>query len=59
MEQLFTVENGTFIEKDLGESFIVIQKINEIPFKKATFEEFKDRMKIELGFKHANEQMNK
>ena len=58
MDELFSKKVGDIVEKDLNDSYVIIQKTQEIPFKAATFEEFKDRVRVEMAFDFANKQLN-
>lgn len=53
-KEVFDSNVGDIIEKDLEDSFVIIQKTQEIEYKEAKFEDVKDRIRTELGFQHAN-----
>ncbi|WP_156286441.1 peptidylprolyl isomerase [Oceanivirga salmonicida] len=57
LENLFNEEIGTVIEKDLENSYVIVKKTEEIPYKSATYEEFKDRVKSEINFEYAEKQI--
>lgn len=54
MEELFSKSVGEILQKDLGDSFVIIQKTQEIPYKSAEFKDFKDRVRTEMAFDYAN-----
>ncbi|WP_068449405.1 peptidylprolyl isomerase [Caviibacter abscessus] len=56
---IFDSKVGDIIEKELGDSFVIIQKTQEIEYKEAKFEEVKDRIRTELAFEYANAQISK
>lgn len=58
MDELFTKPVGEILSKDLQDSFVIIQKTQEIPYKSATFEEFKNRVRTEMAFDYANKQLS-
>lgn len=57
MKKLFEIKVGDFLQKDLGDAFVIIQKTQEIPYKAATFEEFKERVRLELAFIYATQKI--
>lgn len=57
MKELFEIKVGDFLQKDLGDAFVIIQKTQEIPYKAATFEEFKERVRLELAFIYATQKI--
>lgn len=59
MDELFKIKVGEFLEKDLGNCFVIIQKTQEIPYKEAKFEDLKDRIRVEMGFKYADSELGK
>ena len=59
MEDLFNIGVNDFIDKDLGDAFVIIQKTQEIPYKKANFEELKDRIRLEIATSYANKEIEK
>ncbi len=59
LEKMFSDEVGTITEKDFGNLFMIIQKTGEIPYKSAKYEDFKDRIKLELSFAYAEQQISK
>lgn len=59
MDELFSKQVGDIISKDLNDSFVIIQKTQEIPYKSATFEEFKNRVRTEMAFDYANKELSK
>lgn len=58
-KMIFDSKVGDIIEKELEDSFIIIQKTQEIEYKEAKFEEFKDRIRTELAFEFANSEISK
>ena len=59
MDELFKIKVGEFLEKDLGNCFVIIQKTQEIPYKEAKFDDLKDRIRVEMGFKYADSELGK
>lgn len=59
MDELFSKHVGDIIQKDLSDSFVIIQKTQEIPYKSAEFKDFKDRVRTEMAFNYANQEINK
>lgn len=47
-EKLFSSKVGEFLINEDANSYILVQKTDEIPFKKVTFEEAKDKIKLIL-----------
>lgn len=59
MDELFKIKVGEFLEKDLGNCFVIIQKTQEIPYKEAKFDDLKDKIRVEMGFKYADSELGK
>lgn len=58
-EELFNLSVGGVMEKEFDDTFVFIHKTQEIPYEAPTYEKYKDRVKTELKFYHANLENNK
>lgn len=58
-KMIFDSKVGDIIEKELDDSFVIIQKTQEIEYKEAKFEDVKGRIRYELAFNFANAEISK
>lgn len=59
VDELFEIKDKTFITKETDNSYLIVQKLGEVPFKKANFEDLKERVRLELAYMHANTELSK
>ena len=57
-KKLFAANVGETIEFKNDKFFAVIQKTSDIPFKEATFEDAKDKIKLILATQHVSKILN-
>lgn len=53
LDKLFEIKKGDFVTYDNENYSILIQKTDEIDYKKVTFEEVKEQIRLELAFRYA------
>lgn len=57
MDQIFALKVDGFLERNDATGYYLIAKTSEIPFKKATFENSKERVRLELAHEYADKQL--
>lgn len=57
MDQIFALQINGFLEKNDTTGYYLIAKTSEIPFTQATFENSKERVRLELAHEYADKQL--
>ena len=57
MDQIFALKVDGFLERNDATGYYLIAKTSEIPFKEATFENSKERVRLELAHEYADKQL--
>ena len=57
MDQIFALKVDGFLERNDATGYYLIAKTSEIPFTQATFENSKERVRLELAHKYADKQL--
>ena len=57
MDQIFALQINGFLEKNDTTGYYLIAKTSEIPFTQATFENSKERIRLELAHEYADKQL--
>ena len=57
--KLFESKVGDILEHQTEYGYFLLSKISEIPFKEVTFEQVKERIRLELAFEYVNEEVEK
>ena len=57
MDQIFTLKVDGFLERNDATGYYLIAKTSEIPFTQATFENSKERVRLELAHEYADKQL--
>ena len=58
MDQIFALQINGFLEKNDTTGYYLIAKTSEIPFTQATFENSKERVRLELAHEYADKQLD-
>ena len=58
MDQIFALKVDGFLERNDATGYYLIAKTSEIPFKEATFENSKERVRLELAHEYADKQLD-
>ena len=57
MDQIFALQVNGFLERNDATGYYLIAKTSEIPFTQATFENSKERVRLELAHEYADKQL--
>lgn len=57
IEKLFASKVGDIIEHQADFGVVLLAKVSEIPFKEVTFDEVKERIRLEFAIEHANKEL--
>ena len=57
MDQIFALKVDGFLERNDATGYYLIAKTSEIPFTQATFENSKERVRLELAHEYADKQL--
>ena len=57
MDQIFALQVNGFLERNDATGYYLIAKTSEIPFSQATFENSKERVRLELAHEYADKQL--
>ncbi|RRD38468.1 peptidylprolyl isomerase [Leptotrichia sp. OH3620_COT-345] len=57
--KLFASNPGDILEHQTEYGYFLLSKISEVPFKEVSFEDVKERIRLELAFEYVNEEVEK